>query len=579
MLNALDNLPEDPVELRRVTELLASEVKAQALMIEKLQHQLHGANRHRFGSKSEGMDQLQLLAENEEIAEAAVKAAETAPAEPIELKEKPRRKPLPDHLERIEQVLSVGEDCPECGGDLSKLGEDITEELEYIPGRFVVNKITRPRMACRRCEAISQAPMPSRPIERGRPGPGLLAHVLVSKFADHLPLYRQSQIYAREGVDLDRSTMADWVGKSTGLLEPLAEAIAKRAKGGTSLFADDTPLKMLAPGNKKTKTARIWAYVRDERPWSGPCATGAQTDNLSSCAGRAPPCVWYQFTVDRKGEHPVKHLSGYQGWVHADGYAGFNGVFGEGKATEVACMAHIGVVARIGCQVLTQAFATTTDMLIMPHKFNTSRRHKFAKKKYRVTNWCGYNESLRNRGDLTVWITGDARKHWAAPRRRSRGGQPRYSDLAITMCLTLGMVYRLPLRQTQGLIRSISKLMLLEISVPDFSTLSRRGRGLSLPARPKIKITDPVHLAIDSTGLKVFDEGEWLQSKYNVKAKRKRWRKLHLGLNLVTGDIVCSDLTLDDVGDPTVLPDLLNQIGTSGLPVYSGRCLRRRTDQ
>ena len=292
-------------------------------MIEKLQHQLHGANRHRFGSKSEGMDQLQLFAENEEIAEAAVKAAETAPAEPIELKEKPRRKPLPDHLERIEQVLSVGEDCPECGGDLSKLGEDITEELEYIPGRFVVNKITRPRMACRRCEAISQAPMPSRPIERGRPGPGLLAHVLVSKFADHLPLYRQSQIYAREGVDLDRSTMADWVGKSTGLLEPLAEAIAKRAKGGTSLFADDTPLKMLAPGNKKTKTARIWAYVRDERPWSGPCATGAQTDNLSSCAGRAPPCVWYQFTVDRKGEHPVKHLSGYQGCERKDNFGAF----------------------------------------------------------------------------------------------------------------------------------------------------------------------------------------------------------------------------------------------------------------
>ncbi len=98
---------------------------------------------------------------------------------------------------------------------------------------------------------------------------------------------------------------------------------------------------MFSTGNKKTRTARIRAYVRDERPWSGPCATGAQTDNLSSCAGRAPPCVWYQFTVDRKGEHPVKHLSGYQGWVHADGYAGFNGVFGEGKATEVACMAHI----------------------------------------------------------------------------------------------------------------------------------------------------------------------------------------------------------------------------------------------
>ena len=144
------------------------------------------------------MDQLQLFAENEEIAQAATEAKQPPPAEP---KAKPKRKPLPDHLDRIEQVLSIGEDCPECGGDLSKLGEDITEELEYIPGRFVVNKIIRPPMACRRCEAISQAPLPSGPIERGRPGPGLLAHVLVSKYADHLPLYRQSQIYAREGVD------------------------------------------------------------------------------------------------------------------------------------------------------------------------------------------------------------------------------------------------------------------------------------------------------------------------------------------------------------------------------------------
>ena len=179
MLSALDNLPEDPTELRQVTELLAAEVKAQALMIEKLQHQLHGANRHRFGSKSEGMGQLQLFTENEEIAEAAVAVVETTPD--IEPKAKPKRKPLPDHLDRVEQILSVGEDCPDCGGDLSKLGEDITEELEYIPGRFVVNRIIRPRMACRRCEAISQAPLPSRPIERGRPGPGLLAHVLVGK--------------------------------------------------------------------------------------------------------------------------------------------------------------------------------------------------------------------------------------------------------------------------------------------------------------------------------------------------------------------------------------------------------------
>ena len=126
--------------------------------------------------------------------------------------------------------------------------------------------------------------------------------MLVSKYADHLPLYRQSQIYAREGIDLDRSTMADWVGRSTALLEPLADAIGRTVRDGDALFADDTPVKMQAPGNKKTKTARVWTYVRDERPW----------------AGQSPPCAWYQFTIDRKGEHPVTHLSGYKGWVHAD---------------------------------------------------------------------------------------------------------------------------------------------------------------------------------------------------------------------------------------------------------------------
>ena len=325
MLNALDHLPEDPAKLQDMVTLLTNEVQSQALLIQKLQHQLHGANRHRFGSKSESMDQLQLFTENAEIAAATAEEVAPAPEENTEPKVKPKRKPLPEHLDRNKQVLSPGEACIECGGDLKILGEDITEELEYIPGRFVVNQIIRPRAACTCCESIQQAPMPSRPIERGRPGPGLLAHVLVNKYADHLPLYRQSQIYAREGVDLDRSTLADWVGKSTALLEPLADAIAKQVKAGSALFADDTPLKMLAPGNKKTKTARIWAYVRGERPWSN----------------KSPPCVWYQFTVDRKGEHPVKHLSGYQGWVHADGYSGFNGVFGENKASEVACMAHI----------------------------------------------------------------------------------------------------------------------------------------------------------------------------------------------------------------------------------------------
>ena len=146
---------------------------------------------------------------------------------------RPRRQPIPDHVPRMEVEIAPGEDaCTRCGGRLRRLGQDVTEELEYVPGRFVVNRITRPRMTCSGCERFVQAPLPSRPIERGRPGPGLLAHVLVSKYGDHLPLYRQSQIYARDGLDLDRSTLADWVGRSTALLEPLAAAIGRHALGG-----------------------------------------------------------------------------------------------------------------------------------------------------------------------------------------------------------------------------------------------------------------------------------------------------------------------------------------------------------
>ncbi|MEP4195549.1 MAG: IS66 family transposase, partial [Aliishimia sp.] len=305
-------LPEDPTELREVSELLVSEVKALSLKVEQLQYQLHGHNRHRFGSKSEGLDQLNpTFAEDEEISKAATDQTEPA-IEPDE-DQKPRqhsRKPLPDHLVRHDKVLSPGDECGRCGGHLKTLGEDVTEELEYVPGRFVVNRIVRPRKACTCCEAIMQSPLPSLPIERGRPGPRLLAHVLVSKYADHLPLYRQSQIYAREGVDLDRSTMSDWVGRATALLEPQADLIGRIVRQGAAIFADDTPVKMQAPGHKKTKTARVWAYVRDERPW----------------VEQSHPCAWYKFTTDRNDEHPENHLSGYKAWVHADGYSGFNGV-------------------------------------------------------------------------------------------------------------------------------------------------------------------------------------------------------------------------------------------------------------
>jgi transposase len=337
MLDDARNLPDDPAQLKAMlvareaeiatqkSEIRArdAEIRSRDLLIEKLKQQLAGLRRHRFGSRSEVLDQLELLLEGEEIAAAAdeVKVEMAVPP-----KAQPKRKPLPDHLPRDEQVIApVAEACGHCGGTLKRLGEDVTEELEYVPGRFRVKRIVRPKFSCACCETIHQAPLPSRPIERGRPGPGLLAHVLVSKYADHLPLYRQSQIYARDGIELERSTLADWVGKSTALLEPLADAIGRHVLAGQAIFADDTPVGVQAPGHGKVKTARLWTYVRDERPW----------------AGDAPPAAVYRFTPDRRGKWPRDHLAGFKGWMHADGYAGFEELYRSGDIREVACMAHI----------------------------------------------------------------------------------------------------------------------------------------------------------------------------------------------------------------------------------------------
>lgn len=335
MLNDVKTLPDDPNLLKGLIASLTSELTSRDVLIAKLQHQLSGLRRHQFGARSETIDQLELTIEEQEIARAAEAPAPAASDTKAE-KKKPKRRPLPEGLPRQESILLPGEACASCGGKLRELGRDVTEELEYIPGRFVVNRIIRPRMACTCCEQIVQAPLPSRPIERGRPGPGLLAHVLVGKYADHLPLYRQSQIFERDGIDLPRSTLTDWIGQATALLEPLAAVIGRHVQAGPALFADDTPVKMQAPiaqqANTNTRrkkgkmiTARFWAYVRDERPW----------------LGDAPPAAWYQFTTDRKGEHPVAHLATYSGWMHADAYAGFNGLYRSDRIVEVACMAHV----------------------------------------------------------------------------------------------------------------------------------------------------------------------------------------------------------------------------------------------
>ena len=323
MMAAAMTLPEDYGELKEFTTQLMAEIKAQAMLIEKLRHQVAGQKAWRYGSTSEQTKQLMLALEASEVAEAAMTAKMKLP--PDEPKEKAKRRPIPEHIPRNNIELLPPKGHCTCGGTLRQIGEDVTEELEYVPGRFVVNKISRPRFACKHCEEFTQAVLPSRPIERGRPGPGLLAHVLVNKYADHLPLYRQSQIFERDGLELDRSTLADWVGKTTTLLAPLADAIGKHALKGKAIFTDDTPVNMLAPGTGKTKTGRLWVYARDERPWGSD----------------VPPAAWYQFSEDRRGAHPKDHLSKYKGWMHADGYAGYEHLYRDHSIKEVACMAHI----------------------------------------------------------------------------------------------------------------------------------------------------------------------------------------------------------------------------------------------
>jgi transposase len=286
-----------------------------------------------FGRKSEKLDrqieQLELRLDELQATQAENTSASQTPsvaAVDAKVNEKPARRPLPEHLPReVRKYLPKQEACPDCGGQLKHLGEDVSEILEYVPARFKVIRQVRPKLACACCERIVQAAAPSRPIERGVAGPGLLAHVLVSKYCDHLPLYRQSEIYAREGVELERSTLADWVGGTSRLLAPLVEALRRHVMSANKLHADDTPVPVLAPGNGKTKTGRLWTYVRDDRP-----------------AGDATPAaVWFAYSPDRKGEHPQAHLGNFTGTLQADGYAGFDAVYETGRIQEAACWAHV----------------------------------------------------------------------------------------------------------------------------------------------------------------------------------------------------------------------------------------------
>ena len=296
------------------------------LLHEKLKLRLARMLRQQYGASSEklraAIDQLQLTLGD--IEEQIAELAPPAPASPGEpTRRKPVRRPLPESLPRevIEHAAPCA--CPNCGGALRPLGEDVTEVLDYTPASFRVIRHVRPKLSCRSCETIAQAAVPSLPIQRGLATSALLAHVLVAKYADHCPLYRQAEIYARAGVELDRSTLADWVGQSAGLLRPLVNAVGAHVMAADRIFADDTTVPVLDPGRGSTKTGRLWCYVRDDRPF----------------AGAAPPAVLYRYSPDRKGEHPRSHLAGFRGILQADGYAGYAGLYRR-DVTEAACMAH-----------------------------------------------------------------------------------------------------------------------------------------------------------------------------------------------------------------------------------------------
>lgn len=334
--------------------LKKSTAREQALKqhIAVLEQQLAALRRARFGKQSEKLDeqihQLELMIEDLETTASPLPAPETDA--PVDKPERKKRKPLPEHLPRETIEHGSHDCCEQCGETLALIGEDVSEQLEYKPASFRVIRHVRPKYSCTCCNSIVQAPAPSRPILRSYAGPGLLAHVAVAKFCDHLPLYRQSQIYSREGVALERSTLADWVGQICHLLRPLNDALQSYVLVDGKVHGDDTPVPVLQPGRKTTKLGRLWGYLRDDRP--------AGSD--------AAPAVWFSYTPDRKGKWPAEHLATFSGTLQADGYAGYNALYATGRIQEAACWAHV-----------RRRFFEIDQ--VQPNSFSTDVLHEIAK--------------------------------------------------------------------------------------------------------------------------------------------------------------------------------------------------------
>lgn len=322
------------------------EIRALRVANEKMKVELTHLRRMRYGRSSEKMDaaqsQLDLMSTAlapvlSTIAQCEDTAADAPPSNVADLgNERTKRRPksskpaqagLPAHLPRedvIHTTCAADCKCGACGTGLQQIGQDVSEVLDYEPGSFKVIRHIRPKLVCTQCHTVSQAAAPSRPIDRCMAGAGLLAHVMVSKYADHCPLYRQSQMSAREDVPLSPTTLCGWVGDSGVLLTPLAQALGRYVLSGYKVHSDDTPTRALGAGRGRAHLGRLWAYVRDDRSWGD----------------AAPPAVWFQYSADRRGEHPRLHLKGFDGVLQVDAFAGYNAIFQDGSVLEAACWAH-----------------------------------------------------------------------------------------------------------------------------------------------------------------------------------------------------------------------------------------------
>jgi len=326
MAQAIETLPDDPNELKAM--LLAERARNERLVqiIKEMQ-------RHRFGRRAETLPEDQMLLALEEVEQTEAGAAAQTEANSAPEREKAARKrrtnrgALPAHLPRIETIVDIDDKtCPCCMSELHRIGEDVSERLDVIPAQFRVLVTRRPKYACRACEeGVAQAPAPARLIEGGLPTEATVAHVLVSKYADHLPLYRQAQIYARQGIDLDRSTLADWVGRAAWHLRPVHERLLEHIRASTKIFADETTAPVLDPGRGRTKTGQLWAYARDDRPFGG----------------ADPPIAVYVYAQNRKSEQPLAHLAGFRGVVQVDGYAGYRALALKNSVRLAFCWSHV----------------------------------------------------------------------------------------------------------------------------------------------------------------------------------------------------------------------------------------------